>query len=362
MRRRESTFLLQTQPGFEAIAAQELAARLEGAALAGTRRAGDHCGMALFTYGGDPQDLEALRTAEDLFALVAHVRDLPADRRALKELQAAAVRSSDVESVLELAADIHPARRRRGPAHFRVIARQVGPAPYRRQEAQEAVALGIASRRDHDWRLSSERGLEFWLTLWPGEAILAVRLSDSRMRHREYKVAHLPASLRPSAAAALVWLTRPKDDDLFLDPMCGAGTILIERAHAGRYRLLLGGDLRAEAVAAARENVGRRYQPIKLEQWDATRLPVDAGTVTACAVNLPFGLQMGSAAENRALYPAFLREMRRVMAKGARLAALTGDSTALTDSLLGTRKMSSLESYRVRLLGRAATVFVVERT
>ena len=55
----------------------------------------------------------------------------------------------------------------------------------------------------------------------------------------------------------MVWLTGPEDDDVFLDPMCGAGTVLIERGSIARHRLLVGADNNPEALAAAA--IGRAH-------------------------------------------------------------------------------------------------------
>ena len=43
-----------------------------------------------------------------------------------------------------------------------------------------------------------------WLTIDGQRAICGLRLSDATMRHRTYKMEHLPASLRPTIAAAMV--------------------------------------------------------------------------------------------------------------------------------------------------------------
>ncbi|MFL5806297.1 MAG: TRM11 family SAM-dependent methyltransferase [Roseiflexaceae bacterium] len=355
-----NTYIAQTQPGFEAIAAEEIAARIEGARLRGTRAVADKNGMVLFEYAGDPRDLFGLRTIEDLFVLVAALPNLPPTAAGLRLLRDAAA-SASLDPALQLSRQISPGRGGRGKLRFRVVARQVGQAAYRRVDAQRAVERAILGRADHRWSLEDEGALELWLTLLPGEALLALRLSDERMRHRDYKIDHLPASLRPSAAAALAWLTRPAPDDVFLDPMCGAGTILIERAHAGRYALLLGGDIRAEALAVARANVGPRYKPIELREWDARELPIDAGSISAAAVNLPFGRQIGSAEENRALYPATLRELARVLRPGARLAVLTGDRRTFDETLRRARGLARRQVYPVQVLGQPAAVYLIER-
>src|SRR5258708_22418823 len=157
------------------------------------------------------------------------------------------------------------------------------------------------------------------------EFFLTVRLSDDKMRHREYKAAHRPASLRASSAAALAWLSEPREDDIVLDPFCGAGTILIERAHMGRYAMLFGSDRDSAALAAARVNVGNRYKPIQLENWDAGALPLGDASVIKIVTNLPWGIRYGSHGENRKLYPLWVREFARGLKSGGMMVLLTAE-------------------------------------
>jgi 23S rRNA G2445 N2-methylase RlmL len=355
---RRPRYAAQTQPGFEIIAAREIAG-LDGAAVRETRQIGDKNGLVLFDFDGDPRALLELRTVEDVFVVVLERRDVPPTYGALRELRDEMQRVP-LEAAVALARAVKPGRGGQGKLRFRVVARQLGMAHYRRADAQQYVEKGILARSDRRWRLADENALEFWLTIGHGEALVLLRLSDETLRHRARRE-HLPASLRPSAAAALVLLTRPRPTDVFLDPMCGAGTILIERGEAGRYRQLLGGDIRPEALATAQANIGPRYQPIALREWDARDLPLDDASVTACAVNLPFGQQLGSPEENRGLYPAVLRELGRVLAPRARLAALTGDTRAFERAAERTPAFAPLESFPVLILGRQARVYVLER-
>src|SRR5882762_6556828 len=217
-------YIAHTQPGFEAIAADEIAARIAGAREITRRGVPDRAGMTIF-FAPNAQKLTALRTVEDLFGLAGEIQSL-------EKIRAAAREAPLVDAALLARVKVSLGARAGRRLKFRVIARMAGEHEFRRVDFQRAVERGIIERTDHTWRLEEgeEAEVEFWATMIDSEFFLTVRLSDDRMRHREYKAAHRPASLRASSAAALAWLSDPHDDDVVLDPFCGAGTMLIERA------------------------------------------------------------------------------------------------------------------------------------
>jgi SAM-dependent methyltransferase len=350
-------------PGIEPIAWREMKSILSDVVLVGFRRFRDRNGIVAFEYRGDPAPLLGLRTVEDVFYLVAREKHVPLDRSGLRVLQQAVKDSRYFDVGLRIHRDAGRGRAS-GPTTFRVIARKQGAHHrYRRIDAQRAVEQGILQRYNYRWRLVEDHApLEIWLTLLRDEALYGLRLSDRTMRHRTYKVSHLPASLRPTVAAAMVFLSEPQPDDVFLDPMCGAGTILIERALAGRHCCLLGGDVDPEAVATALDNIGPRYKPISVRHWDATSLPLEDGSVDKVVTNLPFGAQMGTHQHNVRLYPPFLRELERVMRPGGKLVALTSERDLLESTLSNTPRLHLQDTFNIVLLGRPATIHVVDRT
>src|SRR5262245_9198553 len=110
MKRSRPTYIAQTQPGFETIAADETARRLEGAIVRETRVIADKNGMALFEYAGDVRDLFMLRTVEDVFVLIAALPDLPPTRAGLALLETAATRATTIDGGLALVRQIQPGR------------------------------------------------------------------------------------------------------------------------------------------------------------------------------------------------------------------------------------------------------------
>lgn len=368
LRLTSNIYIAHTQPGFEAVAAEEIAARYAAAADGrggagpamrelGRRMVPDRVGMTIFS-APRPDTLSAARTIEDLFALVGYRDGLGTAPAALEKVRAAAHEAPYVEEALEARVRMTPGSRAGRKLGFRVIARIAGEHEFRRLDFQRAVERGIVDRGDHSWRgAGDDADVEFWATLLGGEMFLAVRLVDERMRHREYKVAHRPGSLRASVAAAMGWLSQPGADDCVVDPMCGAGTILIERAHLGRYVMLAGFDRDPDAIAAAHENIGPRYRPLGLAQGDALRLPLGDGAATHLVTNLPWGTKYGSHGENRRLYPRLIEEFARVVRPGGRLVMLTAERMLMRE--VANRGFVRVESVRrVMILGAPAVIYL----
>jgi tRNA (guanine6-N2)-methyltransferase len=362
-------YIANTQPGFEAIAADEIATRIAGAREITRRSVPDRAGMTIF-FAPNAQKLTALRTVEDLFGLAGYRAGLAPEIQSLEKIRAAAREAPLVEPALQGRVKVSLGARAGRRLKFRVIARMAGEHEFRRVDFQRAVERGIVERTDHTWRLEEgeEAEVEFWATMIDSEFFLTVRLSDDRMRHRgykaahrEYKAAHRPASLRASGAAALAWVSEPRDDDVVLDPFCGAGTILIERAHLGKYAMLLGSDRDQAALAAARINVGARYKPIQLENWDAASLPLADKSVNKIVTNLPWGIRYGSHGENRKLYSEWFREFARVLKSGGTMVLLTSEWRLMRD-LERSRKIAPPSKItRVSILGTPASVYLIKK-
>jgi 23S rRNA G2445 N2-methylase RlmL len=213
----------------------------------------------------------------------------------------------------------------------------MGRHNFRRVDAQYAVERGLMAREDKICRLGGEhphaqicievRGGETPKNKSLGEAYLLWKLTDESFRQHGEKRVHLPASLRPTVAYAMVRESGPSPGEVFVDPMCGAGTILIERARSGRYKYLLGGDLERQAVHAAAANIGSRHKPCKLFRWDALRLPLKDRSIDKIACNLPFGKQVSLSDSH--FYGDFLQEASRVLHREGRMVLLVSDMKQL---------------------------------
>jgi tRNA (guanine6-N2)-methyltransferase len=344
-------YALHTTPGLESVTLEELRYNLVPMELVTMQP-----GLLVIDTDAPARALLGMRTVEDVFVVVLYSDDLPPTYQALAQLKAGLTSAKDVDRALAEFHDLHARRVKR--VTFRVVTQMAGYHHFRRVDAGEAATNAIAARYPRWKAVADDAHIEFWLDIRDKLVITMLRLSDRTMRHRTYKRAHIPASLRPTVAAAMAFLSVPEKGDVFVDAMCGAGTILGERARLGPAALIVGGDLDVEAVEAAATNLGAEER-IALFRWDATHLPLPDHSVDKIVTNLPFGKQLGTPEANEILYADFLQELTRVLKPRGR-AVLLSSERSLMGMLLGKSTLRGRRQVHIRVLGQQATIYVLE--
>jgi 23S rRNA G2445 N2-methylase RlmL len=336
-------------PGIEDLAASELEST--GARVNETLRGFDkRDSIVMFTHPAPERSLKCA-LLEDAF-VVALDAPTPRGRSGANRL-AATIEPRRFEAARLMHHALRPKQRGRS---YKVVVRVAGKHDFRREDAEAAIARAVGRLLPH-WLLSREAAaLELWVHVIGERTIAGLRLSGDELAQRKYKHAHLPASLKPTVARALVNLSEPAEGDRFLDPMLGAGTILRERSDAARSALLLGGDNDGEAVAAARQNAGRA---VAVACWDATKLPLGDRSVDVIVTNPPYGRRHGEIAGIGSLYRKLAMEFGRVLRPDGRCVVLTGEPEALTRALPAALKVR--QRRRLLLRGLPVTAFVIVR-
>ncbi len=185
----------------------------------------------------------------------------------------------------------------------------------------------------------------------PGWELLA-RTTPRPLSARAWRVCSMPGALNAAVAQAMIRLARPRPTDRFLNLACGSGTFLVERLQTVPTRSALGLDISTEALRCARANLqaGGCAGAGALVRGDVAALPLETASYNAIVTDLPFGMLVGSTDENRALYPALLREAARVTVPGGVLAAVTAARRLFDASLRRSGAPWALErSLAVRL-------------
>jgi 23S rRNA G2445 N2-methylase RlmL len=340
-------------PGLEAIAGDEIESELGGEIKRASR------GVVVFRSPEITPDLLRLRTTEDVFLLGWGSDSLSYRAADLELIRKWTAQRADWQQLLQIHHSICP--KPKGKPTYRLVAQMTGEHGYRRFDALRAMANGLAGKLPASWRHAEENAaIEIWLTIHGDTAVCGLRLSDRSMRHRKYKMEHLPASLRPTLAAALVRVAECRPGLTIIDPMCGAGTILAEcLALSGKRRNVpvLGGDIDITALRAARANLRQFVEEPRLCRWDATRLPLGTASVDRIISNPPFGLKLGRPEEIAGLYRGMIAEYDRVLRPEGWAVLLVSDVRALRDAAQAVRWKQE-DQWRLRVLGQPAVLTV----
>jgi tRNA (guanine6-N2)-methyltransferase len=364
-------------PGLEEVASEEITQDLGGDVRKTSR------GVVVFRVNEIDREVLRLRTTEDVFLYAWGTDQLTYRAADLEKIERWTAREPNWDRLLKIHHAVTP--RPKGKPSYRLVTQMSGKHGYLRKHAAAALAKGLAGKLPASWRYADENAsVEIWLTIQGKTAVCGLRLSDRTMRHRTWKVEHLPASLRPTLAAALVRLAGTAPGSVFLDPMCGAGTILAEQADVLRSfqrqgMVLLGGDQERNALRAAASNLRKlgpnrcrlwseeedpagpagesRGAPALLALWNATRLPLGTGSVDRIVSNPPFGKQIGEPEDIGPLYKAMTREYNRVLRPGGRAVLLVSDPVVLREGLRHTG-WKPQRQVPVQILGQRAVITV----
>lgn len=164
-----------------------------------------------------------------------------------------------------------------------------------------------------------------------GRVLFLERIGAGRGESYQIGDSARPGELPRTTCRLLAEMTEPRADDVFLDPFCGYGGIVLERSLASAYRFAFAQDIDPEKVAAVKEALGaksfeKRRKTIFPKARDALDPGAfDPGFVSAIATDPPWGLYEGGGTDSagaQALLGSFLGAAKGFLAPGGRLVLL----------------------------------------
>lgn len=332
--------------GLEGIAWRELKTvftdRIEKSGTTGRK------GAVRFSYMGNPYQLLKLQTVQAVY-FVRHYA-IPRPKALLGDQHFKAL-LAQIAAVRELA----PADAYRT---FTISAAGSDSSVMMRIKEELGNKIGLTADQEGDLLIRLRRpvdGGEGWESL--------VRLSPRPLATRAWRVCNREGALNAAVAHAMAIFSRPSEYDVFLNMMCGSGTLLIERLAWGAAASIVGYDRDTEALECARKNIEAAgySEQIKLREGDVTDLDVAAKSVDVIVADLPFGNLVGSHNDNVRLYPAVLTEAARVAKPGARFVLITGEVRLLEELLEESAQWKSEQVIRVGLGGLHPRIYVLTR-
>lgn len=168
------------------------------------------------------------------------------------------------------------------------------------------------SNPDHPFRLLITEGLALFC-----EEIRRIGKKHFLERLPKNRPFFHPGVMLPKMARALVNLTQVREGEIFMDPFCGTGSLLIEAGLMGA--VAVGSDIDGRMVKGSLKNM--RFYGIDghLLIQDSTKLGIKDESVQAIATDPPYGRSTKVGGESLdILYEGALEEMLRVLERGRR--------------------------------------------
>jgi putative N6-adenine-specific DNA methylase len=157
---------------------------------------------------------------------------------------------------------------------------------------KKAVAERLKSKYNVEWLPETGPDFSILVSILKDTAVLSIDTSGDGLHKRGYREVASEAPMKETLAAGLVLLSRWRKEGLLIDPMCGAGTILIEAAMIARNIAPgLKRGFASEKWPAINDEAWRDAHLAALEQSDhVTELQifgydVDAASIEGCKRN-----------------------------------------------------------------------------
>ena len=158
----------------------------------------------------------------------------------------------------------------------------------------------------------------------------------------------------------LARLAAPTSAELFLDPMCGGGTIALEAALGVPCKAVICGDVDPEAVAATRQNSDAAGAALGVLGWDVRALPLTDGAVDTIATNMPYGKDV-TLGDPAAFIKELLRELARVLRPSGRLVLLSRHRALVRRQVARTSTFKIRDELQINIHGFDLNLFVMDR-
>lgn len=335
-----------------------------------------------FTYEGLPATLLGLKSVDDVYLFITQLHGLDRTRASLRTFQQ--LQKMEFAPVVALLSDI---RQFATPPTYGITASHLGKRNYSRYDVEDATQIALSARSPWHFipnRPGEEaiRDIEFRILIEEDWAVVGVRLNNTPLHRRPYKVASIPGSLKAPVAYSLAMLADLKPNDVLMDPTCGAGTILVEAANFIEAGVLIGIDIETDSIHATQQNgdaaglvvevvpdaqtltdeVERKEsRKLVLIQANIRTIRLPAGTVQAVITNLPWGKQVEPDRDLFPLYAGVVNKIDHVLDGMGRAVILTDQIETLHAALEPYPQLTVVSTFQISLFGSHPTIHLLHK-
>ncbi len=206
---------------------------------------------------------------------------------------------------------------------------------------------------------------EFWfLYRREGQGFFLLRLTRRRATEKSLH----KGQLKPEVAHLLCLLSEPQADDVMLDPFCGFGAIVFERAGCFPFARVIGIDRDPVKIQLVRRGLSRAPEPFRsdgviVERADSTDLShIADGSIGKIVTDPPWGVYDGTGEGTAGLYKKVFTQLQRVVCPGGIIVLLLSREGPFESTILPELTAFSVESRdEVLISGKKALVLKLRK-
>lgn len=199
--------------------------------------------------------------------------------------------------------------------------------------------------------------IEYWLLYRnEGYSYFLKRIT----RHRAYDKILNKGELHPELAYMLNWISEPKDDEVFLDPFCGYGSIPIQRMNIAKAKALYAFDIDSEMIRYLKNKVSKNDREknnfiCKVSEIGNISNLIENNTVDKIVTDPPWGNYVYEDIDQ--LYNIILKESYKVLKNEGILVVLTSKKDELRKIVEEKKMFKIIEEYSILVSGKKAGIF-----
>ena len=202
---------------------------------------------------------------------------------------------------------------------------------------------------------------EFWLlSRSEGMTLFALRLSRQSKKDKERE----KGELKPQLSYLLCTLSEPQENEIFMDPFCGSGSIPLTRVQFTRKGLIVASDNDKEKVAELKEKVKelKLKERVVVREMDATDISrYEDGSIHKIVTDPPWGL-FENIKDPLDLYRKTMKEFVRILKPGGILVILISNAEKMNEFFGQYNEGITLEgSYNVLVSGKKAVIYKMRK-
>lgn len=312
-------------------------------------------GLVVYQGNFSPQRVRELRFTNNSFIVLKEFNPLPGGLHQMLNEISHDKRLSDV-----IGKNVHF---NKSQTTFRIVVsdrnQTVSIKPGLRQKVEEQIAASTGMRVNR-----AKPKTEFWfLNRSEGVGFFLFRLTS----HTAYEEVLEQGQLKPEICHMLCFLSEPDENDIFLDPFCGYGSIPLERAIAFPYNMIFASDQDPEKKAFVRNQLKKIKTKglFIVKTLDALALDsFEDNFIDKIVTDPPWGLYENDTMESiQPFYNQMLEELVRIVKPGGLLVILTArkiEFEAAQQSFNG--QTTLVNQYDVLISGKKAGIYKLQIT